>query len=688
MSKRHVGILGAFTAALVLVFGCLRGMIGAPIPPAQQGPTPVVTQALPATHPTVATPPTPAEMQISPSLTHSPSVGEGTISVSPTTVLADSFETFAFKFTVGPSGMERGGGLSLQFPTRRDRTQPLLWDVCQTESPNEPGYVDAWVEGASGDDIVTECARKGVLNLMIGGGTLSPGEEIHFTYAGNVQAMARTLVLRVSSRENEHDSWKQISALPEIQVLPTEPTLLLVVGPADVEKDSDFDLATVVLDEFGNRATNYRGTVSFASSDPDARLPLPHAFTEEDAGVYVLGGTKYRTPGFQRITVTDGVLAGQSNYSHVLAGSSLGYRRYFGDTHFHTGTGAGNVGGVRTCAGDHRGNYTREEEAYVYARDVMRLDFASASEHAAAIFTDALWRKSQDITESFYEPGVFTTFFAYEWTSWGTGHRLVMYREYGNEIYRNGDENYDTPSKLWAALEDQGAPFIVIPHVMGEWTEGFEVHPLWVDVNNECQPIGEIYSQHNLIHRGGALTDNPQRFELGMDDTWSYQYAWHVGHKIGLIGSSDNHLGTPGTNDFTPYVGHPAGLAVALAERNDRDAIWDAFQNRRTYATTGTRIFLDFQIDGHPMGYEFGSTTDPTALVTVAGTDCLERVELVKHDGSGYAVIYVDEPGSEISSFDYVDADFEESSFYYVRVTQVDGEMAWSSPIWVTRGSE
>jgi hypothetical protein len=225
--------------------------------------------------------------------------------------------------------------------------------------------------------------------------------------------------------------------------------------------------------------------------------------------------------------------------------------------------------------------------------------------------------------------------------------------------------------KLWAALEEQGAPFITIPHVMGEWTEP-DAHPLWVGVNNEHQPIGEIYSQHNLIAEDGFLRDDPQRFELGMEDTWSYQYAWHVGHRIGLIGSSDNHLGIPGANDFTTYVGGPGGLAVALAERNDRGAIWDAFEGRRTYATTGTRIFLDFRIDGHVMGDEFASTTNPTIAVAVAGTAALERVELVKHDGSGYEVICADEPNSEISSFDYVDADFRESSFYYVRVAQVD----------------
>ena len=624
-----------------------------------------------------------------PSATPSGPVGEGTISVSPTTVLADSFETLRFEFTVGASGMEMGGGVRLEFPTKGGFASSLLWDNCQVGSPDEPGHVEARVSSPDGARINIRCSRTGNLDLIVRGAAVSPGARIHFTYTGNVQALARILTVRVQSRRNESDPWRQIAALPGIRILPTEAALLLVVAPADVEQGAEFDLAVVALDRFGNRATGYRGRVSFTSTDPEGSSLAPYTFVEEDAGVHVFSGAQYRTPGFQRVTVTDGVLIGESNHSQVVAKSSLGYRRYFGDTHFHTGTGTGNVGrvkGLEGFLGDHGGDYTTEEDAYAYARDVMRLDFASVSEHDGEAFTDALWIKSQDITESFYQPRVFTTFFAHEWTSRERGHRLVMYRDYGNEIYRYVEEEYDTPMKLWAALEEQGAPFISVPHVMGEWTES-EVHPLWVDVNNEHQSIGEIYSNHNLTDGGGLLRDDPQRFELDMDDSWSYQYAWHVGHRIGLIGSSDNHLGTPGANDSTTYVGPTGGLAIALAERNDRGAIWDAFEKRRTYATTGTRILLDFRIDGHLMGDEFTSATNPTIAVAVAGTAALERVELVKHCGSGYEVIYLDEPDSEVSSFAYVDEDFRESSFYYVRVTQVDGEMAWSSPIWIDWGS-
>jgi hypothetical protein len=39
------------------------------------------------------------------------------------------------------------------------------------------------------------------------------------------------------------------------------------------------------------------------------------------------------------------------------------------------------------------------------------------------------------------------------------------------------------------------------------------------------------------------------------------------------------------------------------------------------------------------------------------------------------------------TSFEVADTAFDDSAFYYVRVTQADGKRAWSSPVWVDYGS-
>jgi len=90
-------------------------------------------------------------------------------------------------------------------------------------------------------------------------------------------------------------------------------------------------------------------------------------------------------------------------------------------------------------------------------------------------------------------------------------------------------------------------------------------------------------------------------------------------YRLGFIGSTDTHNGTPGHVSSTAFQGHvgvvdaspegrlgagtvthdtlennPGGLAAVWAEDNSRDAIFDAIQRRETYATSGPRISLRF----------------------------------------------------------------------------------------------
>ncbi len=62
------------------------------------------------------------------------------------------------------------------------------------------------------------------------------------------------------------------------------------------------------------------------------------------------------------------------------------------------------------------------------------------------------------------------------------------------------------------------------------------------------------------------------------------------------------------------------------------------------------------------------------------GTAYISRIEVVKNNNLLQAI-----PGTG-SHLDFFLDDGPEKveDFYYIRVTQRDGEMAWSSPIWVT----
>jgi hypothetical protein len=58
------------------------------------------------------------------------------------------------------------------------------------------------------------------------------------------------------------------------------------------------------VDQFGNVATGYTGTVQFASSDPQAVLPADYTFTAADAGSHTFSAT-LNTVGTQSLSVSD-----------------------------------------------------------------------------------------------------------------------------------------------------------------------------------------------------------------------------------------------------------------------------------------------------------------------------------------------------------------------------------------------
>ncbi|SVC53005.1 uncharacterized protein METZ01_LOCUS305859, partial [marine metagenome] len=338
------------------------------------------------------------------------------------------------------------------------------------------------------------------------------------------------------------------------------------------------------------------------------------------------------------------------------------------------------------AGGDHRANFTNARAAYAYVKDVMRLDFASSSEHDVRLFNEAAWTESRQITTDFYEPNHFTTFFAYEWTP-GFNHHIVIYNEHDTEVFHW--EHSQSLPELWDKLEKQGKPAITIPHI----TWQFEDHIAWEHLNNKFRRIGEIYSLWNS--RFLTLPDDqPQRFELGTENKWSYQHAWANGHKVGLIGSTDNHLGHPGANNYSIYTFHTGGLAAVIANKNTREDLWEGMHDRRTYGTTGTKIYVDFQINDHPMGIEFETDSPPILSAKVAGTNDLKTVEIVKYSNGNYRTIYKENPNGPIAQFSTRDETFKSNSFYYLRVTQMEeypgrpyshstSDMAWSSPIWV-----
>ena len=122
---------------------------------------------------------------------------------------------------------------------------------------------------------------------------------------------------------------------------------------------------------------------------------------------------------------------------------------------------------------------------------------------------------------------------------------------------------------------------------------------------------------------------------------------------------------------------------MILSEDFTRESMFEALKKRHAYAATDN-IVLDFQAESGGESYIMGDIIDsdeaPILNIHVVGTDRIKQLVIVKNQ----EIIYTRHPNADEITMRYRDEDFEAgANYYYVRVLQNDGQVAWSSPIWV-----
>ena len=90
-----------------------------------------------------------------------------------------------------------------------------------------------------------------------------------------------------------------------IMVNPAAASRLVLGSPASVKANTQFNITVTVVDAYGNVVNGFRGTITFASSDPTANLPGSYTFTATDRGIHTFTKLVLRRRGRQTITATD-----------------------------------------------------------------------------------------------------------------------------------------------------------------------------------------------------------------------------------------------------------------------------------------------------------------------------------------------------------------------------------------------
>lgn len=115
-------------------------------------------------------------------------------------------------------------------------------------------------------------------------------------------------------------------------------------------------------------------------------------------------------------------------------------------------------------------------------------------------------------------------------------------------------------------------------------------------------------------------------------------------------------------------------------EEFTREGIIAGFKARRTCAATD-KIFVELSSAGHLMGEVFETQGRPTLEFRIEGTAAVKRVTVVRNEVNHHVI----EPGTKSIRQSWTDeTPLAGENRYYLRIEQVDGNMAWSSPLWVT----
>ena len=222
------------------------------------------------------------------------------------------------------------------------------------------------------------------------------------------------------------------------------------------------------------------------------------------------------------------------------------------------------------------------------------------------------WPKSRRLVEESTDDR-FVAILGYEWHSSQFGDYCLLFPQDNEELYLP-----DHARKLLDFAEAKQA--LAITHHVGYkrgWRgANFDFH------RQATSPVVEVMSEHGCTM---SLTSPHDMIRHSMGGRSSHQTIERQlarGLRFGFVGSSDSHRGYPGA--------YGEGVVGIWAPELSRAAIFEALRKRRTYATSGERIALEFAINGQPMGSELPLTADRQIDVRVEGQDSIHMIELVR----------------------------------------------------------
>ena len=357
------------------------------------------------------------------------------------------------------------------------------------------------------------------------------------------------------------------------------------------------------------------------------------------------------------------------------------YQLYFGQLHGHTqySDGAGSLdsalsyiknlpdsANVQFVAFTDHSNYFDSKnapnvEAALYDTSLVKDSDASHS-----------WKTYKDTIAQFNEDnaGDMVAIGGFEMTwSGGPGH-INTFNTPGIVSRNNktlNNKTDDAGMKAYYALlsQTEGANSISQFNHPGTTFGNFKDFSYWDPVIDSRMYMVEVGNGEGQIGAGGYYPSYEQ-YIMALDK------GWH----LAPTNNQDNHQGKWGNaNDARDVI---------LTDNFTEEGIYDAIRALRMYATEDKNLELGYTVNGLMMGSSIktvpGKLDIEVSVYDPDRTDSIAKVEVVVNSGK---VAHVWDDAAQLKSGKLSVTLAPEYSYYFIRVTQKDGDLAVTAPVWV-----
>ena len=335
-------------------------------------------------------------------------------------------------------------------------------------------------------------------------------------------------------------------------------------------------------------------------------------------------------------------------------------------------------------------------EAYAYAQQ-HGLDVLMASEHnhmydgsdgtnGAADPAGVLALYQSGLADADAYTAIHPGFLALYGMEWGVINQGVHLNIFNSDLLLGWEKN--ARGELLADLETPKNDYAGLYALMRErgWIGQFN-HPAYAgQFTVNSQPLsynadGDAVMVLCEVMNTSAFSNNDSETETRRSNyEAACKRALEAGYHLAFSSNQDNHCANWGA-----AYGNRTAVLVAADTPLSRDSLLEALRARRVFASMDKHARLLFTANGHLMGERFDNH-GPLLLATSFSNDAGRQAAAITlfHGVPGRKGTVT--PLSDQASISLTPA--SGPHFYYARLTQDDGNIIWSAPIWVMQGQE